>query len=33
MKPGEIVFTRMPFGPTSFARPLLYVVRAAFAAA
>ena len=28
MKPGEIAFTRTPFGPTSFARPLLQVLRA-----
>src|SRR5258705_1872960 len=33
MNPGATVFTRTPFGPTSFASPLLYVVNAAFAAA
>jgi hypothetical protein len=33
MNPGEMVLTRTPFGPTSFASPLAYVLRPPFAAA
>ena len=33
MKPGDTVFTRTPCGASSFDRPLLYVRRAALAAA
>ena len=32
IKPGETVLTRTPFGPTSFAKSLLYVRIAALAA-